>query len=217
MIRKLLVVAAASQCLLRFSPVSLGSSVASAKALPPETGTCSISGAVTFAAPGITTAGAITNKTRRSRSRDHPVGLLRRHPIKTKSRRPRRSAGPPCRSTARPLRWEARWRPGRTSCDVGDTSAAGDAELATTAQDDDQGPVLLRHELKLRYQRDPRQIVAAPLNAKPINFVNNGNKAATLSMWWTPTPSIRWSLRFPGRVPDRRYGHLHRCHATSRS
>ncbi len=134
MIRKMLVVAAAVAMPAALLAGVTGSSVASAKALPPETGTCSISGAVTFAAPGITTAGAITNKTsEKSSSEITPSGFCGVKPIKTKIP----SATTECWAT---LPVYSKTMPvggtlaagAASSCDVGGTSAAGDATISAT-------------------------------------------------------------------------------------
>lgn len=64
MIRKMLVIAAAVAMPAAALAGIAGGGVASAKVLgPPATGSCAISGAVTFAKPGITYGGTITNKT----------------------------------------------------------------------------------------------------------------------------------------------------------
>jgi hypothetical protein len=66
MIRKMLVVAAAVAMPAAMLAGVTGVGVASATALPPTNQTCSISGAVTFAKPGISANGTITNKTSES-------------------------------------------------------------------------------------------------------------------------------------------------------
>jgi len=88
MIRKMLVVAAAvamPAAAFAGATAVAGSGIASAKALPPVTGTCTLSGTVTFAKPGLSYNGTLTNKTTSlSKTAITPSGICGTKAIKNK-------------------------------------------------------------------------------------------------------------------------------------
>ena len=88
MIRKMLVVAAAvampAAAMAGVSAIG-GAGIASAKALPPVPTTCTLSGTVTFAKPGLSYNGSLTNKTvETSKTAITPSGLCGTKAIKEK-------------------------------------------------------------------------------------------------------------------------------------
>jgi len=88
MIRKMLVLAAAvampAAAMAGVTAVS-GAGIATAKALPPVTGTCTLTGTVTFAKPGLSYNGSLTNKTvETSKTAITPSGICGTKAIKNK-------------------------------------------------------------------------------------------------------------------------------------
>jgi hypothetical protein len=134
MIRKMLVIAAAVAMPAAALAGIAGGGVASAVAKPPPSvGSCAITGAVTFAAPGITFAGTITNKTsEKSASVITPSSFCGTKVIKEKIP----SATTACWSTlptyskTAPLGGILATSPAAAaSCDVGGASASSDSNV----------------------------------------------------------------------------------------
>jgi len=139
MIRKMLVIAAAvampAATMAGITAVA-GSGIASAKALPPITGTCSLAGTVTFAKPGLTGKGYVINKTvEDTATAITPTGGAQCGAKAIKSKIP--AATTACWATL-PVYNKTNPVGGvlaagaASSCDIGGSSAQGDANINAT-------------------------------------------------------------------------------------
>jgi hypothetical protein len=179
MIRKMLVIAAAVAMPISAIAAVTTAGVAGAAAKPaPQTGAFPITGAVTFAAPGLSAAGSITSKTvEDSSSSITPSGFGGTKAIKSKIP----SNTTPCWSTL-PVYNKTSPVGGTlasgaaSACDVGGASAAGDPTIVATD---------VKTAIKDQYSYDSAAsfagsgttAIVAALNAKPIKLSNNGNSS----------------------------------------
>jgi hypothetical protein len=156
-----------------------GSGIASAKTPPPLlTGTCPTSGLVTFAAPGLSPSGAITNKpSEKSVATDTPTsGFCGTGAIKAKIV----SATSPCWATL-PVYSKTAPTGGiladgaSSACDVNGDTAQGDDSISATdvkTAIKDQN----YYDTTGSFASSGTSSIVAALNAKPVKLLNNGNK-----------------------------------------
>ncbi len=189
MIRKMLVIAAAVAMPAAGLAMVTGTGIASAKTTyAPASGTCAIAGSVTFAAPGLSPNGAITNKgSEKSVASTAPTGsstplggngagLCGTGAINAKII----STTTECWSTL-PVYSKTSPTGGvlasgaPSTCDVNGDTAASDSSLSATD---------IKTAIKDQFYYDttgsfatsgPSGIIAS-LNAKPAKLLNNGNK-----------------------------------------
>jgi len=178
MIRKMLVIAVAVAVPTSVLAATTGPGVAAATKLAPTPGACAITGAVTFAVPGISGPGSITTKTVVSSTSVITPATGSLCGIKViKSKIPTTTS--PCWSVlpvySKTAPVGGTLAPGAASaCDVGGATAATDAVLNGTD---------IKKAIKSKYfynsagafiAAGTTSIVAA-LTAKPIKLYNNGN------------------------------------------
>jgi hypothetical protein len=183
MIRKMLVIAAAVAMPVTAIAAVTTSGVAGAAKPAPVAGVVPITGTVTFAAPGLSAGGAITNKTVESAvSLITPTagGIAGLTPKSIKSKIP--SATTPCWST---LPVYSKTAPvggvlasgAPQTCDFGGGAASSDspvvaADVKTAIKDQNY------YDTSASFATSGTSSIVAALNAKPIKLSDNGNNSA---------------------------------------